>query len=132
MRDGFAPTDALLACRGRRGRPWTPRWPGAGSGSSAVAAGSGSTNWRVRSGGAANACGPGSRRRPVSRPKRAAKLVRFDHAVHRLAAGEDAVRIAADSGYVDQSHLHRDVLEFTRMTPATAAREPGLAVDDIA
>lgn len=65
-------------------------------------------------------------------PKRAAKLVRFHHAVRRLAAGEDAARIAADSGYADQSHLHRDVLEFTGATPAAMAREPGLAVDDIA
>jgi AraC-like DNA-binding protein len=65
-------------------------------------------------------------------PKRAAKLVRFDHAVHRLAAGEDAARIAADGGYVDQSHLNRDVLAFSGMTPATVAGETWLAVDDIA
>jgi AraC-like DNA-binding protein len=37
-------------------------------------------------------------------PKRAAKLIRFDRAVHRLAAGEDAAGVAAGSGYVDQSH----------------------------
>jgi len=65
-------------------------------------------------------------------PKRAAKLVRFDHAVHRLAAGERAARVAADSGYVDQSHLHRDVVALTGATPATVADEPWLAVDDIA
>jgi methylphosphotriester-DNA--protein-cysteine methyltransferase len=65
-------------------------------------------------------------------PKRASKLVRFDHAVHHLAAGGDAAQVAADSGYADQSHLHRDVVEFTRATPATVAREPWLAVDDIA
>jgi AraC-like DNA-binding protein len=65
-------------------------------------------------------------------PKRAAKLVRFDHAAHRLATGEGAARIAADSGYVDQSHLHRDVLAFTGVTPATVADEQWLAVDDIA
>jgi AraC-like DNA-binding protein len=65
-------------------------------------------------------------------PKRAAKLVRFDHAAHRLAAGEDAARVAADGGYADQSHLHRDVVAFTRATPMTVASEPWLAVDDIA
>jgi len=65
-------------------------------------------------------------------PKRAAKLVRFDHAAHRLAAGEDAARVAADGGYADQSHLHRDVVAFTRATPVTVASEPWLAVDDIA
>jgi AraC-like DNA-binding protein len=64
-------------------------------------------------------------------PKRAAKLVRFDHAVHRLAAGEDAARVAADSGYVDQSHLHRDVWTLSGMTPATVAGE-WLAVDGVA
>ncbi|GAA3079650.1 AraC family transcriptional regulator [Streptosporangium carneum] len=65
-------------------------------------------------------------------PKRAAMLVRFDHAAHRLAAGEDAARVAADSGYVDQSHLHRDVLAFTAVTPATVVSQPWLAVDGIA
>jgi AraC-like DNA-binding protein len=65
-------------------------------------------------------------------PKRAAKLVRFDHAAHRLAAGEDAARVAAGGGYADQSHLHRDVVAFTSATPATVASEPWLAVDDIA
>ncbi|MEU7988648.1 helix-turn-helix domain-containing protein [Streptosporangium canum] len=65
-------------------------------------------------------------------PKRAVKLVRFDHAAHRLVAGQDAARVAADSGYADQSHLHRDVVAFTGVTPATVAGEPFLAVDDIA
>ncbi|WP_341720926.1 helix-turn-helix domain-containing protein [Micromonospora sp. FIMYZ51] len=65
-------------------------------------------------------------------PKRAAKLVRFDHAIHRLAAGENAARVAADCGYADQSHLHRDVVAFTGSAPATAIDQPWLAVDDIA
>lgn len=65
-------------------------------------------------------------------PKRAAKLVRFDHAVHGLVAGQGAAGVAADGGYTDQSHLHRDVVEFTGLTPATVVNEPFLAVDDIA
>ncbi|MFE6667417.1 helix-turn-helix domain-containing protein [Streptomyces sp. NPDC057697] len=65
-------------------------------------------------------------------PKRAVRLVRFDHAAHRLVAGERAARVAADAGYADQSHLHRDVMAFTGATPATVADEPFLAVDDIA
>jgi AraC-like DNA-binding protein len=65
-------------------------------------------------------------------PKRAAKLVRFDHAVHSLVAGQDPAGVAADCGYTDQSHLHRDVLAFTGLTPATVVNEPFLAVDDIA
>lgn len=65
-------------------------------------------------------------------PKRAAKLVRFDHAVHGLVAGQEAAAVAADGGYADQSHLHRDVVAFTGLTPATVIKEPFLAVDDIA
>lgn len=63
-------------------------------------------------------------------PKAAAKLVRFDRAVHRLVAGEGAARVAADGGYCDQSHLHRDVMAFTGTTPATVLDEPFLTVDD--
>lgn len=65
-------------------------------------------------------------------PKRAAKLVRFDHAVHRLVAGQDAAGVAADGGFADQSHLHRDVVEFTELTPRSVVTEPFLAVDDLA
>lgn len=65
-------------------------------------------------------------------PKRAAKLIRFDHAVHRLVAGQDAAGVAADGGYADQSHLHRDVVEFTGLTPSNVVAEPFLAVDDLA
>ncbi|WP_261958436.1 helix-turn-helix domain-containing protein [Streptomyces nigrescens] len=63
-------------------------------------------------------------------PKRATKLVRFDHAVHRMLAGESTARVAADGGYCDQSHLHRDVMAFTSATPATVVNEPFLTVDD--
>ena len=65
-------------------------------------------------------------------PKRAARLVRFDHAVHRLAAGHSPALVAADSGYADQSHLHHDVVAFAGMTPTTVAAAPWLAVDDVA
>lgn len=65
-------------------------------------------------------------------PKRAAKLVRFDHAVHRLVAGGPPALVAAEGGYTDQSHLHRDVAAFTGLTPGTIAAEPFLAVDDVA
>jgi AraC-like DNA-binding protein len=65
-------------------------------------------------------------------PKRAAQLIRFDHAAHRLAAGHSAALVAAESGYADQSHLHRDVKTFAGVTPTAVAAEPWLAVDDIA
>ena len=65
-------------------------------------------------------------------PKRAARLVRFDHAAHLLAAGHAAAGVAAESGYVDQSHLHREVKEFAGLTPTAVATAPWLAIDDVA
>jgi len=65
-------------------------------------------------------------------PKRAAGLVRFDHAAHLLAAGHPASSVAALSGYADQSHLHREARAITGLTPATLATAPWLAIDDVA
>ncbi|MFJ1792983.1 helix-turn-helix domain-containing protein [Kitasatospora griseola] len=65
-------------------------------------------------------------------PKHAARLVRFDHAAHLLAAGNAAAQVAATSGYVDQAHLHREVKAFTGVTPTGVAAEPWLAIDDVA
>ncbi|MGH8880702.1 MAG: helix-turn-helix domain-containing protein [Stackebrandtia sp.] len=65
-------------------------------------------------------------------PKLAAKLIRFDHAAHRLVAGHAAARVAAAAGYADQSHLHRDVVAFAGVTPTAVAGEPFLLVDDVA
>ncbi|MBV9547861.1 MAG: AraC family transcriptional regulator [Chloroflexi bacterium] len=63
-------------------------------------------------------------------PKRAAQLIRFDHAAHRLAAGHSPAVVAIEAGYVDQSH--RDVMTFAGVTPAAVAVAPFLAVDDLA
>jgi AraC-like DNA-binding protein len=65
-------------------------------------------------------------------PKHAARLVRFDHAAHLLAAGVAAARVAAASGYVDQAHLHREVKAFAGVTPTAVAAAPWLAIDDVA
>ncbi|WP_432120425.1 helix-turn-helix domain-containing protein [Streptomyces sp. S1] len=65
-------------------------------------------------------------------PKRAARLVRFDSAARLLAAGHAAADVAAGSGYADQSHLHREVREFTGLTPSAVAAAPWLAIDDVA
>ncbi|WP_369211980.1 AraC family transcriptional regulator [Streptomyces flavofungini] len=65
-------------------------------------------------------------------PKRAAQLIRFDHAAHRLATGHSPGSAAAESGYADQSHLHRDVMAFTGATPTAVSTAPWLAVDDVA
>jgi AraC-like DNA-binding protein len=65
-------------------------------------------------------------------PKRAARLVRFDHAAHLLAAGHSPAGVAGESGYADQSHLHREVDAFTGLTPGAVAAAPWLAIDDVA
>lgn len=65
-------------------------------------------------------------------PKRAIRLVRFDHAAHLLATGHAAASVAAECGYVDQSHLHREVKAFTGLTPSAVAVAPWLAIDDVA
>ncbi|MFJ5089718.1 helix-turn-helix domain-containing protein [Streptomyces sp. NPDC088674] len=63
-------------------------------------------------------------------PKRAAMLVRFDHAVHGLLRGDTPARVAAEHGYADQSPLHHDVRLFAGTPQALAVREPWPAVDD--
>lgn len=65
-------------------------------------------------------------------PKRAAQLARFDHAAHLLAAGHAAAKVAAECGYVDQSHLHREVKAIAGITPTDVAAAPWLAIDDVA
>lgn len=65
-------------------------------------------------------------------PKRAARLVRFDHAARLLAAGHAAAGVAVECGYVDQSHLHREVKAFTGLTPSGVAVAPWLAIDEVA
>ncbi|MFE7097867.1 helix-turn-helix domain-containing protein [Streptomyces erythrochromogenes] len=54
-------------------------------------------------------------------PKRAAMLVRFDHAARALLAGERAGDVAAACGYTDQPHLHRDIQALAGCTPAALA-----------
>ncbi|MEV0336994.1 helix-turn-helix domain-containing protein [Nocardia sp. NPDC050717] len=54
-------------------------------------------------------------------PKRAAMVVRFRRAFDRLVAGESAADVAIDCGYVDQSHLHRDIVTFAGTTPGALA-----------
>ncbi|MFF6952892.1 helix-turn-helix domain-containing protein [Streptomyces iakyrus] len=130
--DRFALTDALLARRHEAGPPVDPEVAWAWH---RIVVSRGLT----RVDGLAAEVG-WSRKRLWSRfrsqlglpPKHAVKLVRFDHAAHRLVAGEAAAEVAAESGYADQSHLHRDVKAFTGATPATMAGEPFLAVDDVA
>lgn len=65
-------------------------------------------------------------------PKRAADLVRFDHAAHLLAAGHPPAVAAFEAGYADQSHLHRQARAFAHASPVAVASAPWLAIDDVA
>ncbi|MGC5168935.1 helix-turn-helix domain-containing protein [Luteimicrobium sp. DT211] len=129
----FAATDAWLARRaeGRRGAPdpevaWVWRRIVATRGTARVEELAAEVGW--------------SRKRLWTRfsdqigaaPKHAATLVRFDRAAHGILAGLEPGRAAADGGYADQSHLHREVVGFAGVTPARLATEPFLAVDDVA
>ncbi|MFA7767843.1 helix-turn-helix domain-containing protein [Streptomyces sp. NRRL S-448] len=83
---------------------------------------------RVRVGDLAASCG-WSRKRLWARfsaqvgltPKRAAMLVRFDHAARALLAGERAGDVAVACGYADQPHLHRDIQALAGCTPGALA-----------
>jgi AraC-like DNA-binding protein len=128
----FAMINAALSTRLHTGRPvdpevsWAWRRILAGHGQARINDLAAQTGW--------------SRQRLWSRfstqigltPKRAAMLVRFDYAIHRLVARHTLARVAADSGYTDQSHLHHDIRAFTGTTPTTAANEPWLAADNTA
>ncbi|EPH41168.1 AraC family transcriptional regulator [Streptomyces aurantiacus] len=59
-------------------------------------------------------------------------LVRSHCAAHRLGAGEGPVETALACGYVDQSHLHRDVHAFTGCTPGALARMEATSARDTA
>ena len=52
-------------------------------------------------------------------PKAAARVMRFHHAMDRLHAhgGGRWAEIAAECGYYDQSHLHRDFRAYAGLTP---------------
>ncbi|MFC8243816.1 helix-turn-helix transcriptional regulator [Streptomyces chartreusis] len=83
---------------------------------------------RVRITDLAASCG-WSRKRLWSRfgaqigltPKRAAMVVRFDHAARALTSGGSIGDVALACGYADQSHLHRDVLALAGFTPSALA-----------
>jgi AraC-like DNA-binding protein len=52
-------------------------------------------------------------------PDRFRRLARFEHFVRRLTEAPDDsfAGLAAECGYVDQAHLHRNVRDFAAMTP---------------
>ena len=50
----------------------------------------------------------------------------------RVAAGHSAALVRAESGCVDRSHLHRELMAFAGVTPTAIAVAPFLAVNDVA
>ena len=59
-------------------------------------------------------------------PKVAARVVRFDIARRRLAAGSTTVAaVAAETGYHDQAHLARDFRSFAGCAPSVWLAEEG-------
>jgi len=64
-----------------------------------------------------------------STPKEACRVARFRTAVRRLngSARASLARVAHQSGYHDQSHLHRDFVRLAGITPAAYRRERDVA-----
>ncbi len=50
-------------------------------------------------------------------PRLAARLLRLSRVWRLVESGHDWARIAAESGYADQSHLVREFRKFTGTTP---------------
>jgi AraC-like DNA-binding protein len=55
-------------------------------------------------------------------PKAMARVIRFEHALARLRAGEALADVAYSAGYADQAHLNRDFRAFTGLTPTDYLR----------
>ncbi len=58
------------------------------------------------------------------RPKQFARILRFQRALRGRRAGRSWADVALDCGYADQSHLVRDVREFSGRTPGQIAAAP--------
>lgn len=50
-------------------------------------------------------------------PKKAARILRFEHACELFDQGLDGAEVAASAGYYDQPHMHADWREFADATP---------------
>ncbi|WP_044236112.1 helix-turn-helix domain-containing protein [Chondromyces apiculatus] len=61
-------------------------------------------------------------------PKDFARAVRLQRAVRMAATSKDWVRIAADAGYYDQSHLIADFREFVGLTPGAFLKRTGAEI----
>jgi len=58
-------------------------------------------------------------------PKRFSRIQRFQRAIAqvRQTTAPDWAQVAVDCGYFDQSHMIRDFLEFSGLSPATYLRQ---------
>ena len=117
---------------------WAParrsirRSPTPGGGRAPAGGGCGSTAWRTRSAGAASACGPASGPSSASLPNAPPGWCGSTTPPTFSRPATPPPSVAAESGYADQSHLHREVKAFTGLTPKAVAAAPWLAIDDVA
>lgn len=58
-------------------------------------------------------------------PKAYARVLRFEHAMGRLVAGDEPGDVAFACGYADQPHLNREFLVMAGVPPSVALAEPG-------
>ena len=56
-------------------------------------------------------------------PRLAARLLRLSRVWRHIKTGQSWARIAAESGYADQSHLVREFRQFTGTTPGALDRQ---------
>jgi AraC-like DNA-binding protein len=55
-------------------------------------------------------------------PKAMARVIRFEHTLERLRAGEALADVAYDAGYADQAHLNRDFHALSGLAPTEYLR----------
>ncbi len=56
-------------------------------------------------------------------PKTSARVLRFEHAMERLVAGDAPGDVAFACGYADQPHFNREFLGMAGVPPSVALAE---------
>jgi len=64
-------------------------------------------------------------------PKQAVRLARFEHAQSLLVSGMSSADVAAEAGFADQPHLHREFRALAGMTPRESLTEFPIVHDEL-